>query len=435
MHNGQFLIGPKRSTTTDNFTVNIIGANPKTTNTGANPVASALLGGLASVFSAALITKASDTPRSSSTGGSTPAQQTPAQSQAQVLRAKIEAAEGQLAAQEANYTNLDQEKSNLTEATDENIISGKEGQLNELKEKLFDNDKTYKDDVQKVQNCEMKIENANNALTAAQQKVTGIDAEISDLEGKQKNCEALTKDPNCQDKDAANARLRELGENIAKKRKEKVEAESEVGKKQVELDSAKQEKAKLQEELNGKYTEIQTNLTNYNKLNKEVTTLRGQLTTNQARLKELNTTLPGLKSQIDALKGNIKSMKDQLIDIEGKEALDKQNAANKYAEADKKDGNWWKRNMPKWLGGSDKATRDSMKNAHRQKDAAGAQLESYGLDSSDYSLSNQAKQKATSLYDSLDASQKKKYKQSKAIKYFKENPTATFEQAKIALGL
>ncbi len=118
-----------------------------------------------------------------------------------------------------------------------------------------------------------------------------------------------------------------------------------------------------------------------------------KIETEKAELSEMKATMKSNKKSLDTLyakraqleqeRAGAQAVYDKMV-TESVVANVKKNqqinaAGADYTAADQKDGkNWWKRNMPSWLGGSSKAERKEMKEQHKLKDAAAERFEALG---------------------------------------------------------
>ena len=142
-----------------------------------------------------------------------------------------------------------------------------------------------------------------------------------------------------------------------------------------------------QQARNDKFTNIDAQLESLNNKKNELKQMKSTMEANKKLLEGLNT---ALLAKQDELVG-YQAILDQLITEEtlAKEAPKSKikktasDLGDKYTEADAKDGNWWKRNMPSWLGGASKEDKEAMKKAHEAKDDAVDAMKALGGSKSD----------------------------------------------------
>lgn len=280
----------------------------------------------------------------------------------------------------------------LTKATDENEIKAKEAEVNKLKEELYTKNGAYQENVSKVVACDEKVATATSTLETATNNYNSISSEIASLKQTKAGQEALIKDgyPNAEKAKEYSARL---DKQIEQKEIIKTQAEKDMKVAQKALEDANTEKSRLQKEMGPKYQEIQNTKASYDKQNAELTSYKNGLTANKTALKNLTeTVLPKLKVQIADLEQHSMELNDDLLEISGKDALAQQETNNeikdyakKYNDAKNNDGNWWKRNMPTWLGGSNKANKAEYKKNHEAKNAIATGLkQDYDINVKDY---------------------------------------------------
>lgn len=280
----------------------------------------------------------------------------------------------------------------LTKATDENEIKAKEAEVNKLKEELYTKNGAYQEDVSKVVACDEKVATATSTLETATNNYNSVSSEIASLKQTKAGQEALIKDgyPNAKEAKEYSARL---DEQIKQKEIIQTQAKKDMEVAKTALENANTEKSKLQKEMGPKYQEIQNTKASYDKQKAELTSYKNGLAANQTALKNLTETiLPKLEDEIKDLKDRSQNLNDKLLGISGKYALAQQetnneikNYAKEYNDAKNNDGNWWKRNMPTWLGGSNKANKAEYKKNHEAKNAIATGLkQDYDINVKDY---------------------------------------------------
>ena len=147
---------------------------------------------------------------------------------------------------------------------------------------------------------------------------------------------------------------------------------------------------------------------------------------------QLNSESAELNAKIILFK-NAKTMESKLTKAQSTFKTNVSNAGAEYTTADQNDGNWWKRNMPKWLGGAGKTERGLMKDQHKLKKAAGERLEAMGVDTDNYTVKGVQKaeakaaavQKTNDFLNSL-GQDKSKYTayQTQITAYYMKHPDA-----------
>lgn len=387
--------------------------------------------GLASVFLNAAICRAADpTTRGGSAGGgggTTETKTTPEQEYKtgmNNLNMQIAAKQGQIAYLESQCATQEQ-------------ITEKENDINKLKEDLDKEIKTDNGDTiatkqqvqayieanKNYQTAKTNFDTATKAVTTAQGKVDELNASLKNIDnsGDTEENKTTAKDTIKKQLDDANQKLA-----VAKQKEQEAKTALDTAKNalvgtgvKVADDGAITKQAWQQN--------IDKTLDDLQKAERELAKMKATQKTNAEQLAILQQELSALETQkAGAIAAHNEDITNQVIE-KGELNTKISNAGAKYTTADQNDGNWWKRNMPKWLGGSSKIERTSMKEAHKDKKAAGETLGSYGVDASDYSISNQAEQKTTKLYNRIE--HKGNFPRKKAIKYFEDNPTATIDDA------
>lgn len=343
--------------------------------------------------------------------------------------------------------NANSEVTRLTKATNENDIKAKEIEVNKLKDELYTKDGAYQENVSKVIACEQKVTTATSTLENATNTYNSISGEIASLKQTKAGQDALVEagGPNAEKAKNYSERLKE---QIDQKEIIQAQAKKDMEKAGKALVDATKEKTDLQEKM-PKYQEIQNTKVAYDNQNAELTSLKNGLAANQGALKKLTeSVIPGLKQQVLELEKHSQSLNDQLLEFSANEVLAQKeinqnvsNSAKKYNDANNKDGNWWKRNMPTWLGGSNKANKAQYKTNHEAKKTYATELKNdYGVDVKDYLKNNRTnntlnyvqKNKCMGLYNYIDKLYKKNSQiketeiadnlKSYADKIMKENP-------------
>ena len=319
-------------------------------------------------------------------------QKNPIQTEYQKVTIQLAQCDGTLKGLREQLKTANKEVIRLTKATDENEIKAKEAEVNKLKEELYTKNGAYQENVSKVVACDEKVATATSTLETATNNYNSISSEIASLKQTKAGQEALIKggNPNAEKAKEYSARL---DKQIEQKEIIKTQAEKDMKVAQKALENANTKKSELQKDMGPKYQEILNTKASYDKQNAELTSYKNGLTANKTALKNLTeTVLPKLKVQIADLEQHSMELNDDLLEISGKDALAQQETNNeikdyakKYNDAKNNDGNWWKRNMPTWLGGSNKANKAEYKKNHEAKNAIATGLkQDYDINVKDY---------------------------------------------------
>lgn len=378
---------------TPDITINT-GSNSSTGNQVANTFINTVFGFGAIALTGAMAKKGTSNTQTKQTQETE--QKNPVQTEYQKVSVELSQCDGTLEGLKEQLKTANDEVIRLTKATNENEIKAKEAEVNKLKEELYTKNGAYQEDVSKVVACDEKVATATSTLETATNNYNSISSEIASLKQTKAGQEALIKggNPNAEKAKEYSARL---DEQIKQKEIIQTQAKKDMEVAKTALENANTEKSKLQKEMGPKYQEIQNTKASYDKQNAELTSYKNGLAANQTALKNLTeTVLPKLKNQIAELEQHSMALNDKLLEISGKDALAEQetnndikNNAKEYNDAKNNDGNWWKRNMPTWLGGSNKANKAEYKKNHEAKKAIATGLkQDYDINVKDYLKTN-----------------------------------------------
>lgn len=268
-----------------------------------------------------------------------------------------------------NYINaLNETIEDLTAKTDETKIQTLKDSVATQKEELFGTKSQYKDLAKQIQEKDMACSSAEAKYTEVTTSLNKANSDLAALKTKKENAAALKDDPK------AKARAEELDGLIQQKNDEIIALKQ----KQTEAESVKNkansEREKLKQEQGEKFTEVQLKLQTYNEAKKNLTEMENAKETNSAMLKKAINDKAKAETQLNIKKEQIQNAENDLIDRKGA-AVNKDKAdAGNYQKGVKGNGNWWKRNMPTWLGGSNKLKTAQYKEQNEKKNDA---IESY----------------------------------------------------------
>ncbi len=320
------------------------------------------------------------------------------QSAASTPEGQLALAKGQKEALESQIKSYSDTMADLAPKIDEAKIQQKEANVNAMKEKLFGDKAKDKELVQQIQNCNARIDTATANLNGAKANVASLSAEISALTTEKGNIDALAEEEG-PDQASAKTRSAELQVQIDAKNIQIDQEKKKAEDAQEQLDLAENEQTKLKSEQEQKYTQIQLDLETYNKESAEVQELRSTLQTNKTNYDTAANQKAKLEADLAKLESEIKSFENKLLAEKGEKIKQTNDLGDKYTEADANDGNWWKRNMPSWLGGASKEDKEAMKKAHEAKDDAVDAMKALGGSKSD--LKEMQKENVAELVDNF----------------------------------
>lgn len=291
-------------------------------------------------------------------------QQTPEQTPEQIIQSQRD----QVKVME-NYINaLNETIEDLTAKTDETKIQTLRDSVATQKEELFGAKSQYKDLANQIQEKDMACSAAEAKYTEVTTSLNKANSDLAALKTKKENAAALKDDPKAQ------ARAKEL-DGLIKQKEEEIAA---LTQKQTEAEDVKSkansEREDLKKKDSKKFTEVQLKLQTYNEAKKNLTEMENAKETNSAMLKKAINDKAEAETQLNIKKEQIQNAENDLIDRKGA-AVNKDKAdAGNYQKGVKGNGNWWKRNMPTWLGGSNKLKTAQYKEQNEKKNDA---IESY----------------------------------------------------------
>ncbi len=291
-------------------------------------------------------------------------QQTPEQTPEQIIQSQRD----QVKVME-NYINaLNETIEDLTAKTDETKIQTLKDSVATQKEELFGAKSQYKDLANQIQEKDMACSAAEAKYTEVTTSLNKANSDLAALKTKKENAAALKDDPKAQ------ARAKEL-DGLIKQKEEEIAA---LTQKQTEAEDVKSkansEREDLKKKDSKKFTEVQLKLQTYNEAKKNLTEMENAKETNSAMLKKAINDKAKAETQLNIKKEQIQNAENDLIDRKGA-AVNKDKAdAGNYQKGVDGNGNWWKRNMPTWLGGSNKLKTAQYKEQNEKKNDA---IESY----------------------------------------------------------
>lgn len=364
--------------------VNFIGNNTRSSSSA--HIAGSIVNTIGSVFFAAFASKVSGASSGGGGGEAKPSAEQVQLNKLETAKAKAEAEVDNKARALATYK---ERESELNEQVDPKTIESTKAALDEAKQKIEGKNEEL---AQKILAADSAIDTATKDLNSISTKYGEITKDIGKLEMKKARFEALTDDP------VAQAKVEELGSAIIAKKSEQGILETKKEQAEQNLQKAKDEKESLSKS-NANYDSVVQDIQAYNGLKNTYDSLIGRKETNEKALKTLReTTIPNAEIELKEAQAKLDQAEDALLEFKGSIALEQQGRSKKaesagkdYAAADKADGNWWKRNMPSWLGGASKTEKEQMKKAHETKEKLGNQIENLGFDASQYSYKNTLK--------------------------------------------
>ena len=278
------------------------------------------------------------------------------------------------------------------ECTSQEQIDAKEQNIKNLEAEVTTSDgKTItKEQVSKYIEANNKFNKAKTNLATATTNATNAQNKVNTLEAELKSIDSI-------DDNSGTTEEVEIARNTKQK-------EIEAAKRQ--LKAAKEEEAKAQQlfeeaerALDDAGTEVHEDGTTtkqdwqisidakLDKIETEKAELAEMKATMNSNKKSLET-LYAKRSQLEQERAGAQAVYDKMITdnvvANGKKNQQINAAGEDYTAADQKDGNWWKRNMPSWLGGSKGLKKEEYKKQHQQKQAAEETLNNLGVDVDDY---------------------------------------------------
>lgn len=268
-----------------------------------------------------------------------------------------------------NYINaLNETIEDLTAKTDETKIQTLRDSVATQKEELFGANSQYKDLAKQIQVKDMACSSAEAKYTEVTTSLNKANSDLAALKTKKENAAALKDDPK------AKARAEELEGLIQQKNDEIIALKQKQTEAEAIKNKANSERETLKQQHGEKFTEVQLKLQTYNEAKKNLTEMENAKDTNSAMLKKAINDKAEAETQLNIKKEQIQNAENDLIDRKGA-AVNKDKAdAGNYQKGVDGNGNWWKRNMPTWLGGSNKAKTAEYKDQNEKKNDA---IESY----------------------------------------------------------
>ena len=298
--------------------------------------------------------------------GSQQSQQT--QQTQQTPEQAIENQKNQVKVMESSIAALDKTIKELTAKTDDTKIQTLKDSVATQKEELFGTKSQYKDLAKQIQEKDMACSSAEAKYTEVTTSLNKANSDLAALKTKKENAAALKEDPK------AKARAEELDGLIQQKNDEIIALKQKQTEAEAVKNKANSEREKLKKDQGEKFTEVQLKLQTYNEAKKNLTEMENAKDTNSAMLKKAIKDKAEAETQLNIKKEQIQNAENDLIDRKGA-AVNKDKAdAGNYQKGVDGNGNWWKRNMPTWLGGSNKVKTAQYKEQNEKKNDA---IESY----------------------------------------------------------
>lgn len=298
--------------------------------------------------------------------GSQQSQQT--QQTQQTPEQAIENQKNQVKVMESSIAALDKTIKELTAKTDDTKIQTLKDSVATQKEELFGTKSQYKDLAKQIQEKDMACSSAEVKYTEVTTSLNKANSDLAALKTKKENAAALKEDPK------AKARAEELDGLIQQKNDEIIALKQKQTEAEAVKNKANSEREKLKKDQGEKFTEVQLKLQTYNEAKKNLTEMENAKDTNSAMLKKAINDKAEAETQLNIKKEQIQNAENDLIDRKGA-AVNKDKAdAGNYQKGVDGNGNWWKRNMPTWLGGSNKVKTAQYKEQNEKKNDA---IESY----------------------------------------------------------
>lgn len=349
----------------DTSPVNVVIGNNKADTPSVGTVFGNLLGGVAlEVTGAALGNLLNGSGEVKGTQQSQQTQQTQEQTPEQIIQSQRD----QVKVMENYIKALNETIKELTAKTDETKIQTLKDSVATQKEELFGTKSQYKDLAKQIQEKDMACSSAEAKYTEVTTSLNKANSDLAALKTKKENAAALKDDPK------AKARAEELDGLIQQKNDEIIALKQKQTEAEAVKNKANSEREKLKQEQGEKFTEVQLKLQTYNEAKKNLTEMENAKETNSAMLKKAINDKAKAETQLNIKKEQIQNAENDLIDRKGA-AVNKDKAdAGNYQKGVKGNGNWWKRNMPTWLGGSNKVKTAQYKEQNEKKNDA---IESY----------------------------------------------------------
>ena len=351
-------------------------------------------------------------------GGSAAAEPT----QEQILKADINKYNLQLAENQAMLSSYDKDLNSLSVKIDPTTIANKKSAAETLKKELEDNNN--KELVKQIETDNAAIEVATMDVNTCQ---SNFDKSLEDLNNAKRLLDAakINKENPEEGEDAVElqAKVDSAQADVDSKNKLHEENKTKLEQARENLRKKNEDKKKHLEEKNSNYKQIEDKLNTYNKLMADIQILESALETNKAEFNKITAAKAKLEADtIPMLEGKIKNAMDELTLLQADQRSGKKKASKQYAEADANDGNWWKRNMPSWLGGSKKANKAIYRQNHALKQEAESTLSSFGT--SQKEIINQRLTRFINKNSDLKGDSKQ------ILKYIKDHPYASDDEIK-----
>lgn len=246
-------------------------------------------------------------------------------------------------------------------------LFNKETEKGKLANEIMSKQETVSAMTQKYNSAQLNFNNANNTLQGLESNLANANA-------------VLKQNPN--DTNAQQVKA-DAEAQIPQAKQEKANAEAAMKEAETLKNNAEKELADLKAKQPQLYNEIATDVETYNKQKQEYEMNNSAIQTNIELKSKTASKRAELVAQKAFYEGQVKSLQAQLVKQQGEVITRKTSLGGQYTEADKNDGNWWKRNMPSWLGGASKTERKEMKEAHKQKNGIVDAMEDLGGSKSD----------------------------------------------------
>src|SRR5574344_360350 len=304
------------------------------------------------------------------------------------------------------------------------VLNAQKTKIDELEKELKDK-KTANEIILAQQN----VKTADQNVKTAQTNLENASQEIQTYESNLANAKSvLETNPN----DEADKTAKDIAE------KGKKQAETKKTEAQTKLNEANQKQAKAQEEFKKldteKNQELKSKIEQYNQLKSDYTNGINTKATKEKQLADAQQTKSKLEEQKNAYQNTINDLSTQITNYRGTKDKAIGEFATLYADnSGSADGNWWKRNMPTWLGGSNAKNKAKYKQSHQLREKAEAGIEQLGGNKATISgwIDKNAVNDATRICKS--DSKYENYKE-QATKYLEQYPNATDEAVKVYLN-
>lgn len=374
--------------------------NPNTSTSTGNEIANTFIGlgtSIGSLLLAGAISRNSAANGADGTQGAKDGQGAAQQTQLQQLETQLALEQAKQEAYEANLATLEKTIEDLTQKTDETLIKQKEESVNKLKNELYGKDAKHKELANQITQANDKCTSTSQTLSEATNTYSSLSRELSSMQGKRANIEALTHSDNEDEAKSASERLSSLDAEITQKQTEvnlaKTKMEEALKANQLAEDQRKALKAKDEQA----FIEVQSKIEEYNNANAELTDMKNSKETNKKLLEQACTNKATLETELAAQKELVQNLEDKVLEEKGKNLRETNDAASDYNSADQKDGNWLSRTWQKTKGifsKSERAEYKEMKAAHEAKNNAEDRLQSLGISDADGYIETKANQKA-----------------------------------------